>query len=80
MMEMNYNVALDIGLSPDKIILTVFQENMFRLGDKIEFWKKPNSCRTIVVKILGLTHYEIKTFVRPSRGYAKHIRRIKSNA
>ena len=49
----------------------------YGVGYTIKFAHLPNSHVTKVTKIIDAWNMEIKTFIRPSRGFAKHIRRTK---
>ena len=48
------------------------------VGDRLRIAGLPNSHRTILIGKQGSMLDEIKTFVRPSRGYARHVRRMKA--
>lgn len=69
-------VGIDYASEPDRIGLRTAVK--LDIGQRISF-PQPNSHRTIVIKQLAECDYEVKTFIRPSRGYAKHVRRLKCN-
>ncbi len=47
------------------------------VGDRIVFLNDPNRVRHRVFEVLSLTSAEVRPFRRPSRGYARHVRRQK---
>lgn len=47
-------------------------------GDYIHFNGDTNRIRRIITYIDNGNHGTVKTFIRPSRGYARHIRRTKA--
>lgn len=49
-----------------------------RPGDRITMSRDTNRVRRIVVDVGSATHFETVTHIRPSRGYAKYVRRMKS--
>ena len=56
---------------------TTFAHGM-RPGDRITMPCDSNRVRRRVVDVGSATHFETATHIRPSRGYAKHVRRTKT--
>lgn len=52
----------------------------FREGDRIRISPAPNALRHFVRSINSETDATIEEIRRPSRGYAKHVRRLKAAA
>lgn len=52
---------------------------MIKIGDRVSYARDPHSTRRIVAEGFG-SGFSIKLFVRPSRGFARHIRKQKRNA
>lgn len=59
------------------IVLTFANPHRARVGQAVILADQTNRCRTFVTKIVTDLSFEIKTFIRPSRGFARHNRRIK---
>lgn len=47
-------------------------------GDRIMLGIDPNCVRRRIKRVLDSTRAELETFVRPSRGWARHMRRVKA--
>lgn len=58
--------------------LTITSPQYLQVGDRVTWSRAPNSVRTFVKTIITDTKYEVFTIKRPSRGWARHIRRTKN--
>lgn len=68
--------GIDFASGPDKTVLTFRRPHWLRMGDRLEMFKAPNSHRHYVAAILNGTAVEVGLRVRPSRGFARHRRRV----
>lgn len=48
-----------------------------KIGQQVSMPGMSNRHRTLIVDILGSHSVQVKTFTRPSRGWARHTRRLK---
>lgn len=48
------------------------------VGDRLRMMNDPNSLRRIIDTMYDRHHYGIMTYRRPSRGYRRHVRRVKA--
>lgn len=72
------SISIDLG-SEDRTTLTISQPHYFHNNDRIKIDDQSNKYRTRVIQVIDNYSVEIKTFIRPSKGVAKHNRRMKSN-
>lgn len=71
-------LAIDMGdPAGDQTTLTFARPELWWEGAPIRLRDQTNRERTVVVAVLSLTTVQIKTFIRPSRGFARHNRRVK---
>jgi len=68
--------GMDFGSQPSKTYFNSSYPMNFKLGDNVKF--KNNKFK--VINIPYSTCIEVTLIKRKSKGYRKHIRRIKSNA
>jgi hypothetical protein len=50
----------------------------FRPGDRIGMAGKSNRHRFLVRQIVGNSQMSVAEFIRPSKGFARHVRRMKA--
>ena len=48
------------------------------VGDRLRMMNDPNRLRRIVDEVYDRHHYGIVTYTRPSRGWRRHVRRVKA--
>lgn len=60
--------------------LTLFSSDGFRIGDRVFFSTDTNKIRRRVREINGRCSVGVETFLRPSKGYRRHVRRLKAAA
>lgn len=69
----------DIGASDRGLTtLTTSEPNFMKVGDRVLFRHDTNKMRRIVVCLDGLHACSLKVFLRPSKGFRRHVRRMKS--
>lgn len=67
--------GIDFGAAPGQSVVTMSQHGL-RIGDRIRLSNRSNRFRHYVVA-LTVNSFDLVERVRPSRGYARHVRRIK---
>jgi hypothetical protein len=50
-----------------------------RKGDRFTLANDSNRIRRVIATTVSPCHFETACYVRPSKGYRKHIRRMKAN-
>lgn len=70
-------IGMDLSKGDDTTSLTIYPQHFFKEGDKVKIFPQTNKIRFVVDRIINNSTVTIKSFIRPSRGYAKHVRRIK---
>ena len=68
--------GIDLASGPDKTVLTFRHPHCLFEGDRLTLIKAPNSHRHYVASVLNKMAVEIGLHIRPSRGFAKHRRRM----
>lgn len=64
----------------DKTTMTTPWPHGLKAGDKIKISGLPNAVRTFVRECISQTAVALRQVRRPSRGYARHQRRMKELA
>lgn len=57
--------------------MTTSFANVVRPGDRIKLSNDTNRVRRRVVDVGSATHFETATYIRPSKGFRRHLRRMK---
>jgi len=70
-------IGVDLATGPDKSILTFSGGHDLRCGHRVSGLNAPNRFRYYVAERLSPMSVELAVRVRPSRGFAKHSRRVK---
>jgi hypothetical protein len=58
-------------------ITTAF-ECAVRRGDRVKLSTDTNRIRRRIVDVGSADHFETATYIRPSKGFARHVRRMKA--
>lgn len=58
-------------------VVTTSRQHGYRDGDRLTVGGDSNRVQTKVSKVISATAFEIEKFYRASRGYARHVRRLK---
>jgi hypothetical protein len=64
------------GFIPIGEVSSIIAHSM-RVDDRVSFSNDANRIRRRVVAVDSATSFRTETFVRPSRGFARHVRRMK---
>lgn len=62
----------------ERTVCTVPHRHYLASGDRVRIGGSPNSIRHHVDLVFSMTQFSIKTYRRPSKGYRKHLRRMKA--
>lgn len=62
----------------DRTVVQATQSLYMRRGDRVTFDGEPNSVRHFVKSVASDMMFELATYVRPSKGFRRHLRRQKA--
>lgn len=74
-MQRTFDLA---GPGGDLDTLTTSRPNWLRVGDRVRCHTDTNRMRRIVVRLDSSHACSLKLYLRPSKGFRRHIRRAKS--
>jgi hypothetical protein len=72
-------IGIDMATGPDLSVATFRRPHFLEVGDRLDFSESPHRYRHYVRSKLSAVAVEVGLHVRPSRGYARHVRRLKAS-
>jgi hypothetical protein len=71
-------IGIDLATSPDVTLLTVRSTQGWRVGDRVYIEGDTHGRYHRVKRVMSATAVEIGVYIRPSKGFRRHIRHAKA--
>lgn len=72
-------MGIDLASGPDRTVVTATNQpfKWKKVGDRVRISGCPNSIRHRIAQKINANQVELTAYRRPSKGYRKHVRRMK---